>query len=90
MNLWRIELNNGDWFLWFAKRKTNALTSLQSEHFPDLTFTRFLIEYEPRTKQVGDDELISAETTEGTQTRTAAEWCEGQSGGPFSSNTYEV
>ena len=90
MNLWRIELNNGDWYLWFAKGKRHALFDLRNTHYCDsANLTEFLIECEPRTRQLPDNELVAVEVDGDIQTRTAAEWCKGQSGGPFSSNTYE-
>ena len=92
MKLWRIELNNGDWFLWFATAKSLAVHGMWNMHYADgLDWSEFLIEYGPRTKQVDDGEIIEATDFNGTnKTQTAAKWCEGKTNGPFLSNTYEV
>lgn len=95
MNLYRIELNNGDWWLWFAKSKRDAITGLSDLTTGGFRLLDFLISKEPRTKQLLLDEKVSClcEKMNGDSniiTRTVEEWCAVNEFGPWQSNTYEV
>lgn len=88
LQMWRITLNDGDWYCVFARSWRTALNLIHTNHY-DMKPVEFVEIYEPITRPVPDDEIMTVRCENGPETKTAGEWIVGEDVGLFCSNTYD-
>ena len=89
--LWSVVLGDGDWYWVFARSAKQAMRIVNGTHYEDLTTREFRSQYTPKIERIPDDRklLVDDHDTGEQRNWTAKRWCEGESPGPFVSNTYE-
>ena len=91
--LWRIwEQTTDEWYIVFATSRAHAVQIVVDTHYPEMqSRAEYCREHKVKTSRVRDDErLVVSSEDSGTETKTASEWCQGETAGPFCSSTYEV
>lgn len=89
LGVWRVFLNDGDWYDVFATSSDGAIKTVLANHY-EMSRGDFMKTYAPAVRRRRDDEKMCVNCEdEGKQIKTAKEWCDGESPGLFCSNTYE-
>ena len=89
--VWKVLLNDGDWYSVFAQSSNGAIKQVIEHHYDDMTRGEFQATYRPIVRRLRDNEILGVRTENNdNEEKTAKEWCEGETVGLFCSNTYEL
>jgi hypothetical protein len=86
--MWRIELNDLDWYVVFAYSSRGAEHMIVDNHY-DMPTKEFRQTYSPSIRKLKPSEELTVKGENGDETKTASEWLKLAAVGLFCSNTYD-